>query len=236
MKPRQSKIRLGVAVITLTILCSCGNMADRRTPEKWLSLAYSGLAAMDQYEFTGSLSVKAAGGALLKPETFEGKVIDHKQLTVQTASQEPLHWNPVQVLEALNRENKKVIIANETVNTETVTLLINEEESVSKRRWEKLLTQQVDQLALNRPMEVGQYKEEWERELTRSRKQLDEMLSSMQVMTNYELVIDKNRLLPLKMDEKTIFNYKHGKQMVSEERHAAVRFQSFDGSSSHTVQ
>lgn len=236
MKPRQSKLRLGMAVVALTMLCSCGSMADRRTPEKWLSLAYSGLAAMDQYEFTGSLSVKAAGGAVMKPETFEGKVIDHKQLTVQTASQEPLHWNPVQLLETLNRENKNVVIANGTVNADTVTLLITEDESVSKRRWENLLIQQVNQVTLNSPTEEGQYKEEWEHELTRSRNQLNEMLSSMQVMTNYELVIDKNRLLPLKMDEKTIFNYKHGKQLVSEERHAAVRFQSFDGSSSHTVQ
>ncbi|OBZ16768.1 MULTISPECIES: hypothetical protein [Bacillales] len=228
---------IGAGVVAVALMMSalgCGSAGDKRTPKEWLSLSYSGLAATDQYDFTGSMSMKTADGLEFKPEVFEGKVVDHQQLTLQTNTADPLHWNPVQVLEALNNANDEVRLLNESNNPDTVTLLITENASVSKERWEQRLRQQLDQLdvpAADRP-----YHEEWSKELARSRKQLEQMLASMQAVTKYELVIDRDRLLPLKMEEKTSFSYTYNQKPAAEERHTTVRFQSFNGASSETVQ
>lgn len=232
----RARITLGTILTVTLTLSGCGSSDKQRTPEEWLSLSYSGLAAMDQYAFNGSMSIKVGGGIEFTPETFEGKVVDHQQLTVQTSSEDPLHWNPVQVLEALNHSNEKVSLANDANDPETVTLQIEEATEVSKQRWEQRLKQQLEQLATNAPSKDSPYRVEWLSELKRSRKQLEAMLASMQVVTDYELVIDEKRMLPLKMDEKTVFSYKQNGQQVSEARYTTVRFQSFDGASSDTVQ
>lgn len=236
MKRMQAIGVLSLVIASMVSLCGCGRVGNQRSPEEWLSLSYSGLAATDQYAFTGSISLKTADGLEFKPEIFEGKVVDHQQLTVQTNSEDPLHWNPVQVLDALNTANEEVRLVNDTYDPETVTLHITEDSNVSKDRWEQRLHQQLDQLGANAPTKDNPYHLEWSEELTRSRKQLDVLLTSLQAVTEYELVIDRDRLLPLKMEEKTVFSYMHQGKPISEARHTIVRFQSFNGASSDAVQ
>ncbi|CAM3952654.1 hypothetical protein PAAL109150_01460 [Paenibacillus alkaliterrae] len=221
---------------SMMFLFGCGNTAGQRSPEELLSLSYSGLAATDQYAFTGSMSIKTADGFEFKPQIFEGKVVDHKQLTLQTNSEDTLHWNPVQVLEALNESNEEVSLVNGSNDPETVTLHIAENQAASKERWEQRLRQELERLRENVSLEDRSYKDEWQKELERSEKQLNDMLKTMKAVTVYELVIDRDRLLPLKMDEKTVFSYTYNGKPLSEERHTTVRFQSFDGASSDTVQ
>lgn len=230
---------VGASILILTCILTmpgCSQVGKKRSPEEWLSLSYSGLAAMDQYAFTGSMSIKTEDGLEFKPEVFEGKVVDHQQLTLQTNSEETLHWNPIQVLETLNNANEEVRLANGTYDPETVTLIITEHSNITKQRWEQRLRQQLDQLGANMPSEGSPYRQEWKEELVRSRKQLDGMLASMQAVTEYELVIDRDRMLPLKMEEKTSFSYKYDEKPISEARHTTVRFQSFNGALSDTIQ
>ncbi|WP_424765888.1 hypothetical protein [Paenibacillus sp. sgz302251] len=228
------KLMLMLFFVMLLYGCSIG--AAKRSPEEWLSLSYSGLAATDQYAFTGSTSMKTADGLEFKPETFQGKVVDHQQLTVQTSNKEPLHWNPLQVLESLNNSNAEVRLINDPNNPETVTLHITEKPAVSKEKWKKRLLEQLDQLGTNEPSGETPYKEDWLKELARSRKQLENRLASMQAKTEYELIIDRNRILPLKMDEKTVFSYINNGRKATEERFTTVRFQAFDGTPSGTIQ
>ncbi|WP_139998122.1 hypothetical protein [Paenibacillus paridis] len=223
-------------VAVMLAMAGCGKVGEKRSPEEWLSLSYSGLAATDQYAFTGSMSIKTAAGLEFKPEIFEGKVVDHQQLTLQSNGEDPLHWNPVQVLEALNNENEEVAISEGPYEPGTIILLVTEPPRVSKARWEERLRLQLEQLGTNAPAKDNPGRAEWSKELERSRQKLETMLSSMQAATQYELTIDRDRLLPLKMEEKTTFSYKYAKQAVTEERHTTVRFQSFDGASSSTVQ
>jgi len=234
---RKKAIRM--IILTFAIMLSsvgCGTVGDHRSPEEWLSLSYSGLAATDQYDFTGSMSIKTEGGLAFKPEVFEGKVVDHHQLTLQTNSQETMHWNPVKVLETLNQSNDEVRIVNDSKDAETVTLLITENANVSKEKWEQRLRQQLDQLGTNMPAGDQPFHQEWMDEMTRSRAQLDAMLSTLHATTEYELVIDRTKLLPLKMEEKTSFQYTYNKRPFSESRYTTVRFQSFNGALSNTVQ
>ncbi|MBD2871482.1 hypothetical protein [Paenibacillus arenilitoris] len=226
-----------VWMIVLAVpLTACGDVAGRRSPEEWLSLSYSGLAATDQYAFTGSMSMQTADGMTFKPQLFEGKVVDHEQLTLQTSSEDPLHWNPVQVLGALKDEHEEVRVVGGSSDGETVTLRITEGKKASKEKWEQRLRQQLDQLMAGAPSEDSPYKDEWNAELARSKKELDAMLSTLEAEAEYELVIDRDRLLPLRMDEHTTFRFAHKGRELSEERKTSVRFQSFDGSSTGSVQ
>lgn len=236
MKKEKAISVIMVTLVFMLTIAGCGNVGKHRSPEDWLSLSYSGLAATDQYDFTGSMSIKTDGGLAFKPEVFEGKVVDHQQLTLQTNSQETMHWNPVKVLETLNQSNDEVRIVSGSNDEETVTLLITENAKVSKEKWEQRLRQQLDQLGANMPSKDKPFHQEWMEELARSRSQLDAMLSTMQAATEYELVIDRTKLLPLKMEEKTSFQYTYNKRPFFESRYTTVRFQSFNGALSNTVQ
>ncbi|MNZ88831.1 hypothetical protein D3C78_1077320 [compost metagenome] len=217
-------------------LYGCSGLSKQRSAEEWLSLSYSGLAATDQYSFSGSMSIKTAGGLEFNPQIFSGKVVDHKQLTVQSGSEDPLHWNPVQVLGALKNGSRKVSILREDSSADTITLLIEETEASSKKSWEQRLRAQLDQVGANVPQGGGAYRNEWVKELERSRLQLDAMLNTLQAKTAYELTIDRKRLLPLRMDEKSSLTYLQNGRGASESRYTTVRFQSFNGASSDTVQ
>lgn len=235
MRKKRSMTMVFLFAGIITMLYGCGDI-NKRTPEEWLSLSYSALAATDQYQFSGSMSIKTGDGLEFKPEIFEGKVVDHQQLTVQANNDDSLQWNPVEVLESLNRSHADVRLKNDTNDPQTIILQITEDEAVSKGRWEQRLREQLRQIANKAPLETSGYKAEWSKELARSQKQLDEMLATMSVVTDYELVIDKNKLLPLKMEENTSFKYNYKGQPVSEARYTTVRFQSFDGSSTVTFQ
>ncbi|MGO4543742.1 hypothetical protein AB4Z29_03020 [Paenibacillus sp. 2TAB23] len=223
-------------MLSVSFMTGCSSTGKQRTPEEWLSLSYSGLAATDQYAFTGSMSIKTDEGVSFKPEIFDGKVVDHQQLTLQTSSTDPLHWNPVQVLEALNQSNEEVRIAEDNTDPDRVKLIIKESAHLSKERWKQRLLQQVDQLGANRPAKELPYFQKWSKALSSSRDELEAMLATLEASTEYELVIDRDRLLPLKMEEETLFRYKHKGNPFSESRHTTVRFQSFNGDSSDTVQ
>jgi len=230
-----SVLLFAVALLALP-LTGCSGLNKDRSPEEWLSLSYAGLTGVDQYMYTGSLRIFAENGIEFVPQTFEGKVIDHKQLNIQTSSEDPLLMNPVKALERLSRANSGAKVVTKEQTRGSVTLLITESGEASHAEWSALLNQRMEQLADKGPLEEGKYKEEWNKEFAASKEQLDEMLRSLTAETTYELVIDRNRLLPLKLEEHTLFNYSYKDQPRSENRHTSVRFQSFDGAASKAVQ
>jgi hypothetical protein len=236
MRDKPKKIAACILICASVALGGCGGMNVQREPEQWLSLSYSGLAAMDQYAFTGSMDMSLNGGMPVSPQTFQGKVTDHKQLTLQTNSGDQLHINPAHVLESLAQSDNIKIVVSDSSDPDTITLLIAEDASSAKEKWGQRLREQLEALMVNEPPDSAPYKKEWEQEAERSRKQLEAMLSSMSTKTSYELVIDENRLLPLRLDEQTEFQYEYGGKMASEARHTTIRFHAFDGASSAAVQ
>lgn len=218
------------------LLNGCANMDAGRQPEEWLSLSYAGLEATDQYEFVGVMSMENSTGMKAEPKVFEGKVVDHQQLTVQTNSQDPLHIHPVKALGMLKNTKKEVRLLEGESNASTVKLLVLEQEDATLDRWKQRLYAQLDQIAANAPDQDAPYKAEWEQELSRSRQKLQSLLDTLNVQTSYEVVIDRKRLLPLVIDEKTRFHYQNNGQEVQESRSTTLRFQSFKGAVSSTVQ
>lgn len=235
--------RLGACLLALMLLQSagCAADADGRTPEEWLSLTYSGLAAMDQYHFTGSIRMGLDEGIKFKPQMFEGKVVGHQQLTIQSDEQNPVSWNPVDVLEKLNESNAGVKVIHEGVTetesgpAKTLTLQVVEKPEVTRQRWDGLLRQQFKDVAGGN-IEAANVSADWKSIVLQSQKELEEMLSKLQATSRYEIVIDKQRMLPLKMEELTSFAYQRKGIPVKESRHTSVRFQRFEGSASESVQ
>ncbi|MDQ6420858.1 hypothetical protein RB620_15615 [Paenibacillus sp. LHD-117] len=228
-------------ILALYTISGCAAGADTRTPKEWLSLSYSGLAAMDQYHFTGSLSMGMDEGVMFKPQMFEGKVVNHHQLTIQSDEKDPISWNPVEVLSKLNQSNAGVkivregVMESETGSDKTLTIRVDELPKVTTERWDGLLRQQFNDVA-GGPIESSNASAGKRRIVEQSKAELEEMLSRLQATAHYEIVIDKQRLLPLKMEETTSFAYTRNGRPVKESRQTSVRFQKFEGSVDGSVQ
>ncbi|MHA6484619.1 hypothetical protein ACX1C1_22245 [Paenibacillus sp. strain BS8-2] len=228
------------ALVAMFGVAGCAADADSRTPEEWLSMAYSGLAAMDQYHFTGSVSMGMDEAVMSKPQMFEGKVMNHEQLTVQSDETTPVNWNPVDVLAKLSSSNAGVEIIDEGMTetesgaSQTLTIQVNEQSDITTKRWDSLLRQQFQEVAKS-DLGRGSTSEDWRRIVSQSQEELNEMLAKLEVKSQYDIVIDKQRLLPLKMEEHTQFSYLRGGHPVSESRYTAIRFQRFEGSANEAV-
>ncbi|MEK3884440.1 hypothetical protein [Paenibacillus sp. PL2-23] len=220
-------------------MAGCAGAASKLAPEEWLRLSYAGLAGMDQYSFAGAMSIGMAGGPPLKPQLFEGKVVDHHQLTIQSDIQDSLYWNPVQVLETLSRSYERVAMLPATEagagSADTVTIRVKEKPVESKNRWEKALREELEQVASDAALAADDaYTSERQALLVQASKELSLMLSSLEVETEYDIVIDRRLMLPLKMEENTVFTYDRNEERKRESRHTTVRFEAFNGASTVT--
>ncbi|MBH5316788.1 hypothetical protein I6N90_03050 [Paenibacillus sp. GSMTC-2017] len=223
-----------VFILIMQSLMGCMGTSRNRSPKEWLSLSYSGLAAMDQYAFTGSMSMGMGEGMMFKPQTFEGKIVNHHQLTLQSEQQDPLYRNPVDVLRSLNESHKAIEIIKDGTEESTaagiIVLRIWDDRNVVKKNWSKKLNEQLDQLAGNHLIAETVGGKEQKIVLEQSKIELNNMLDSLEVDSQYEIIIDKKKLIPLKLEEQTLFSYMRNGNPTKEYRHTNVRFQSFDGS------
>lgn len=231
----------GLLLLAMLTLGGCAADADSRSPEEWLSLAYSGLAAMDQYHFTGSVSMGMDEAVMSRPQMFEGKVVDHEQLTIQSDEQSPISWNPVDMLSKLSEANAGIDIIEEGITeteagpSRTLTIQVTEEPEITTKRWDGMLREQFQEVAGSN-IGKSNVSADWNQIVNQSRSELDEMLSELHASSRYQIVIDKQRLLPLKMEEHTRFEYKRGGNSIKESRQTTVRFQKFEGSAGDSVQ
>lgn len=228
-----------VVIMAMTgALNGCAASENDRTPEEWLSLSYAGLAAMDQYAFTGSMSMGIDQGVLFKPQLFDGKVVNHHQLTIQSEQQDSLYWNPVEVLKALNQSHEAVgIEANsdkELAGDRILILTVKEKSDASKERWGSALRQQLEMLQHQEEDLISNHQAHHAKKrkelLAQASLELDDMLDSLKVSTRYEIMIDRDELIPLKIEEKTLFDYMRKGHLVKESRHTKIRFEAFDRS------
>ncbi|WP_168121973.1 hypothetical protein [Paenibacillus sp. HB172176] len=237
MKRRKLKGFPGMLLLMLIFVFAegCTTDASKHTPEEWLSLSYSGLEAMDQYAFTGSTSMGLEGGVMFQPQTFEGRISNHEQLTIQSRQQGEHDWNPIEVLKTLNQSNQSVVIsgegADEASSTPILTLRVEEAPDVTKERWSARLKEELEQVAgSGREAADEGARSNRDEVLDASRQELQAMLETLVCSSVYDITIDRRRLIPLKMEEKTSFQYIRAGHAMKESRHTTVRLQDFDGS------
>lgn len=220
-------------LVISTSLSGCSGM--NRTPEEWLSLSIAGLAGTDRYAFSGQTTVSTPDGWTAAPLTFKGEIVDHDQLTAQTEQGKQLEWSPVELLEQLKKADKEVTMSKEAVDPATVKLQVHVADKSASELWKRQLTEELDSLSDNAPLEDSAYKKEWTKELNESRQALSTMLQTLKVQSQYEVVIDRKNLVPLQLNEHTTLMYDKDNVHKEEKRMTNVIFDSFDGTSSNTV-
>ncbi|MFF2484160.1 hypothetical protein [Paenibacillus sp. NPDC058071] len=219
----------GVAAV-IVFAVGCAGMG-KRSPEEWLSLSVSGLAATDQYAFKGK-TVVSAGGLTFTPRSFSGKVTDHNHIMAKTEDGKALEWSPAQWIEKINDSNKEVSIASnndEGARSDTVKLRVRLDDASATAIWKKQLTEEMEAVAASVPIEANAHRDEWLKELERSKRELNAMLETLTVQSEFDVVIDKGKLVPLTLNEHSVFRYNKDKGQKEEKRDTAVEFDSFDG-------
>ncbi|MGI2292919.1 hypothetical protein [Paenibacillus sp. GXUN7292] len=241
LSKNRKKALVSIVVIASSIaLAGCNIMKPRLEAKDWISLAYAGLEATDHYEFTGSTSIEADGYSMMKPFTFQGKVTDHNQLTVQSSAEKSQYSHPSQILRQLKADNYEASIVefgkDPETSASTVKIKLDELSENAKKRWEEQLKDQLKEIAVSLPDGSGSHTKEWEEELKRSEEQLAAMLGTLQVSSSTAVVIDTARMLPLKLNEYTQFQYERDGKLMKEVRRTVLHLHSFDGRASNAMQ
>ncbi|MCM3626345.1 hypothetical protein M3194_03040 [Paenibacillus glycanilyticus] len=223
---KHTLIAVLLAVLPLT-LAGCSNASH--PPEEWLNLSIAGLAGTDQYAFSGQTTIYTAEGFATAPRTFKGHIEEHTRLHAQGDDGEELEWSPIELLQKVKNANKKVSFNEAASSADTVALHVVLNDKDANKLWKEQLQQEMNKLAAKAPLEEGAYKTAWMKEFNDSRKQMDNMLKSLQVQSQYDVLIDRGSLVPLKLKEHTIFHYSLSGQDKQEKRDTNVSFDSFDG-------
>ncbi|WP_042160070.1 hypothetical protein [Paenibacillus gorillae] len=221
-------------ITLLMLLTGCGGLKGDRSPEEWLSLSIAGLAATDNYVYKGQTTVSTAEGWSYTPKSFQGQVVGHETIKAQT--EDGVTWNPVELLKEIQADHKQIEIVQNAVNTgaakgagKTVRLRVQTDEAAASEKWKLKLTGELDKLESGVPIEQTEYRKAYLNELNKSRGQLTAMLKTLQVRSEYQIVIDASSLIPLSMEEQTVLTYIKDAEEKAESRKTTMHFGSFDG-------
>ncbi|SFD61624.1 hypothetical protein SAMN05216378_0666 [Paenibacillus catalpae] len=223
---KHTLITVLIAALPLT-LAACSNAS--RPPEEWLNLSIAGLAGTDQYAFSGQTTIYTAEGFANAPRTFQGHIEEHTKLHAQNEDGEELSWSPIELLEKLKKADKKVSFNEAASTADLVALHVELNDKDANKLWKDQLQEEMNALESKAPLQEGAYKDAWMKEFNQSRKQMDNMLKSLQVKSQYDVLIDRGSLVPLKLAEHTIFHYSLSGKDKQEKRDTNVSFNSFDG-------
>ncbi|MGG4141916.1 hypothetical protein ABEW34_02200 [Paenibacillus algorifonticola] len=229
------KLAVLLALFTnMACLSGCMDMADKRTPEQWLSLSAAGLAATDKYSFSGTTSIIGADGWSYTPRRFSGEVVDHKQVKsyAATAADQSESFAPAELLKEIQQATNKVSIQTAATAEGHLVLHAAVDKEAAKKRWEKRLTAEMAALASQAPAKEGALRQEWLRTYEKSHQELKQMLSTLEVDGQYVLTIDRSKLVPLQLQEQTTFAYQKQGKRITEKRTTNISLSAFDGTPS----
>ncbi|GLX68369.1 hypothetical protein MU1_27140 [Paenibacillus glycanilyticus] len=190
-------------------------------------MSIAGLAGTDQYAFSGQTTIYSAEGWAYAPRTFQGRIEEHTNLHAKGDDGKDLAWSPIELLNKVKSADKKVSFNKAATTADTVALLVQLNEEDANKLWKEQLQQEMNVLAAKAPLEDGAYKKAWTKEYNQSREQMEQMLKSLQVQSQYEVLIDRSSLVPLKLAEHTSFKYSLSGQKKQEKRDTSVTFGSF---------
>ncbi|MBM7563538.1 hypothetical protein [Paenibacillus sacheonensis] len=244
MKARVTIILSGLLLLLVTAGCSHG---EGRSSNELLSLAVSGLSGVDRYAFSGDTRIGTGSQTSGTPVVFQGKVENHNQIAIQgiapNAATTP--FAPLDLLGEIEKTAVKTELVPEESNGEQTVLRITADSERTAASWAERLRGELGMLEKKVPAKTvvnlhsaqmrslaaqTALQEEWQAELARSKKQLESMLAGLRVQSTSKLVIDKNKLLPLSVDQQTTFRYKADGKPMTESRSMRLRFKRLDGS------
>lgn len=236
-------VLLGAAMLA----AGCAQV-DNRTPEELLSLASAGLSGVDEYVFQGQSAVTSGSGTPMRSVSFQGSVTGHYRLKMESSGSSRHEfagagegqWDPVKLLQKLRQAKKTVTVDAARSDRETTVLQIELDPQQSTGDWRRRLKEEWAAVAARKPQNEKVYASlseplkwkfvrDWNGELRRSASELGSMLDSLQVVSTYEVAVDRNRLLPLQITELSQLDYRTSGIPRQEARKTDIRFVSFDG-------
>ncbi|MBO7744991.1 hypothetical protein I8J29_12350 [Paenibacillus sp. MWE-103] len=223
-------------------LSGCAHDANR-SPKELLSLSVSGLSGVDRYAFSGDTAIGAASGTASRPAAFRGTVQHHDQVSVQTeggADEMPAGVHPLRLLNDVERMAARAEVVPEASNGQRTVLRITADPAKAAKVWTNRLRSEFALLKNKVPAngsaasardagtrsqeKPSALREAWDRELDRSGKEFEAMLSTMSVRSTSTLVIDRKKLLPLSLEERTEFRYEANGKPARESRTTRIAF------------
>ncbi|NBD26407.1 hypothetical protein [Paenibacillus glycinis] len=233
--------RIAIYCCLLLAMAGCARSSNR-SPEELLSLAVSGLSGVDRYAFQGNAGIGPNSRAAGNPVGFRGTVENHDQVSMRSidpnTSATAIH--PLELLNEIEATAAKTELVPEESDKQRAVLRITADPKKAAAVWAERLRSELAMLekkvpegtvargkgerALNAAARSA-LQEEWSKELAGSKKQLEVMLSTMQVRSVCKLVIDRKRMLPRSLEQRTDFRYQAGGENRSENRSMNLSFE-----------
>lgn len=198
-------------------------------------MSISGLASIDQYEFSGETAVTLPNGVSGKPKAYRGKVIDHEKLIVQSEGESTSEVNPAKLLAWIQNSPKEVSLMKSDQEG-LVQLSIHMKGDAPAAKLTEQLQSELTALAADAPKEGAAYRKAWEEEFHRSKQQLNEVLKTLRVKSDYKLYVDRNKMLPMQLEEYSMISYVSQGRSHQETRRSRIALESFNGRTSSPVQ
>ncbi|MFC4809982.1 hypothetical protein [Paenibacillus sp. GCM10023250] len=231
----------GIACGLALALSGCAHDANR-PPKELLSLSVSGLSGVDRYAFSGDTAIGAGSETADRFAAFSGTVLNHDQVSVRAeggTEAMPVGIHPLRLLNDVERTAASAAIVPEASNGKRTVLRITADPAKAANVWANRLRGEFAMLAKKVPAssaadapgagtrrltKPSALQEAWTRELDRSRKQFEGMLSTLSVRSSSTLVIDRKKLLPLSLEERTEFRFTADGKPARESRTTRITF------------
>ncbi|AZN42100.1 hypothetical protein [Paenibacillus albus] len=236
------KLRIVTFGCILLMLPGCGNAADNKSPQELLSLSVSGLSGVDRYAFTGTTGIGFGSGSVeSKATSFEGTVENHNQVQLKANENDTMSSNvrPLELLTEVQKSAQSTELIESESGNRTAVLRIKANEKLASENWRNKLRSEFSVLEQKMPTAIRakmkskqavaagketELEKAWKEELAKSRSQLENMLSTLRVQSDYRLIIDRNKMLPLQLEEQTVLHYKAEGAQQQESRKTVVKF------------
>lgn len=260
---KRSRIRvrlLYLGCLTMLFLCqSCTPASKELDPNKLLSYAISSIAGEDHFAFSASTALQG-GGQRYNEQTVEGSVVSHNKLYIRSAGvvytrrmgqwkasgaqaegaeDKMPGWNPVSLLERLNRMDKSVKLDRAASQGDKLVLLVypNKEQSkqfvvqemdrqLSRITPEQQISDAKPNLRLS-PSDRAKLTAELQRLILQSQQTWQEVKRSLKAEERLILTMDRKSYLPLQLHSETMLSYKGDGKLREETRFMDYTFRNY---------
>lgn len=225
--------------LVMLILCQSCMPADPNNPNKLLSYAVSSMAGEDHFAFSASTALQG-GGQRYNEQTVEGSVVSHNKLYIRSAGVVYIRqmgkwrasgahaegaedkmsgWNPVSLLERLNRMDKSVLLDRDASQGDKLVLHIYPDKGQSKHFIVQEMDRQLSgitpeqQIANAKPKLLLSASDrvkltaELARIIEQSEQKWEKVKQSLAAEERMILTMDRKSYLPLQLHSETLLSY-----------------------------
>lgn len=226
-----------LVLFTTILLCTGCSWGPNRSPEEVLALAISGLHGTDNLAFTGMSYTVQHTGIVQGKQTFQGRIEGHKLAKLESGRNtatlaalaqdqaQSAYYNPLEVMERLQQSKQAVRKSSTQAGRGATMLQIDADPAKAAALVAEQLQSELEQAASQLQSDVGEQEQPaWRSQLDQYREELSGMLSSLQVATTYDLVVDPIRSLPTQLTETRILQYNYQGKERNEKQVITITF------------